>query len=270
MAPWNCDPMQVGPGAGSAKRIVAQSGTGASAGDAERSTMDPWRSTDSVTSRCGFPTSICARPTTRRSSGLREVERDPTHVYLKGWDEHDHHSVILTEAARYGVEHIAFKTESVDDLEGYESVLERYGCTVERLAPEEERALGDAIRFDTPSGHIMEIYAGMEKVGNGLPMFNPPPMPIRPRRHRAAPARPLPADHRERARHGPLHAGGAAVPPHRADGQQRGAPAHRVLRALAPAPRRGLHPGGQRRAAPLRLLARQLVRRRAGPPTSCG
>ena len=39
--------------------------------------------------------------------GLREVERDPTHVYLKAWDERDHHSVILTEAARYGVEHVA-------------------------------------------------------------------------------------------------------------------------------------------------------------------
>ena len=44
--------------------------------------------------------------------------------------------------------------------------------------PRHERAIGDAIRFDTPSGHIMEIYAKMEKVGNGLPLFNPPPMPM--------------------------------------------------------------------------------------------
>src|SRR5262249_39849650 len=91
--------------------------------------------------------------------GLRELERDASHVYLKGWDEHDHHSVILTEAARYGVERVAFKTESIDDLEGYETVLERYGCSVQRLPEDEERALGDAIRFDTPSGHALEIYA---------------------------------------------------------------------------------------------------------------
>ena len=109
--------------------------------------------------------------------GLKEVERDGSHVYLKGWDERDHHSVILTEASRYGVEHIAFKTDTQDDLEDYETVLERYGCTVERVSSDHERALGDAIRFDTPSGHVMEIYASMEKVGNGLPMFNPPPMP---------------------------------------------------------------------------------------------
>ena len=71
--------------------------------------------------------------------GLREVEREGRHVYLKGWDEQDHHSVILTEAARYGVEHVAFKTDTVDDLEDYETVLERYGCDVERVKPDEER-----------------------------------------------------------------------------------------------------------------------------------
>src|SRR5262245_31373740 len=110
--------------------------------------------------------------------GLREVERDDGHVYLKGWDEHDHHSVILSQAPRYGVEHIGWKTESIDDLEEFETVLERYGCTVERLAPEDERGQGDAIRFDSPSGHIMEIYSTMTKVGNGLPLYNPAPLPM--------------------------------------------------------------------------------------------
>ncbi len=41
-----------------------------------------------------------------------------------------------------------------------------------------ELGQGDAIRFDSPTGHTMEIYAKMEKVGNGLPLFNPPPMPM--------------------------------------------------------------------------------------------
>ncbi len=131
--------------------------------------------------------------------GLREVERDGGHVYLKGWDEQDHHSVVLTEASRYGVEHVAFKTDTVDDLEDYETALERYGCDVERVKPDEERALGDAIRFDTPSGHVMEIYARMEKVGNGLPMYNPPPMPNDLVGHCASSPRPLPADRGERA-----------------------------------------------------------------------
>jgi catechol 2,3-dioxygenase len=110
--------------------------------------------------------------------GLREVDRDDEHVYLKCWDEHDHHSVTLTAATRYGLNHIGWKTESLDDLAEYETTLEKYGCTVERLAAGEEHGQGEAIRFDTPTGHVMEIYSTMERVGNGLPTHNPPPMPI--------------------------------------------------------------------------------------------
>ena len=138
--------------------------------------------------------------------GLREVEREGKHVYLKGWDEHDHHSVILTEAPRYGLEHVAFKSESIDDLEGYETTLERYGCTVERLAPDDERAMGDAIRFDSPSGHVMEIYA-YDGQGRQRPAEVQPAADAHgPGRHRAASARPLPPDDRERPRRRPLHA----------------------------------------------------------------
>ena len=123
-----------------------------------------------VTSRSGCPiSSLCAAYYTE-VLGLREVERVDNRVYLKGWDEHDHHSVILTEAARYGVEHLAFKSESVDDLEGYESVLERYGCTVERLAargrtgPRRRHPLRLAER-----AHLVDLRPAWSKVGNGLP-----------------------------------------------------------------------------------------------------
>jgi catechol 2,3-dioxygenase len=109
--------------------------------------------------------------------GLREVARQGDHVYLKGWDEHDHHSVVLSYAPRYGIEHIGWKCDDIDDLERYETRLEKAGCIVERVRPGEELGQGDAIRFEAPSGHTMEIYRYMERVGNGLPKFNPPPMP---------------------------------------------------------------------------------------------
>ena len=110
--------------------------------------------------------------------GLREVERTPGQVFLKAWDEHDHHSVILTEASRYGIEHVAFKADDINDLERYETELEKWGSTVERIPAGTERAMGEAIRFDGPSGHIMEIYTSMEKVGNGLPLNNPGMAPM--------------------------------------------------------------------------------------------
>lgn len=110
--------------------------------------------------------------------GLLEVERDDDRVYLKCWDEHDHHSVVLRFAPRYGLEHMSFKVETADDLEHLERALERAGVAVRRLAAGEERGQGEAIRFATPSGHEMELVARMEKVGNLLPKTNPPPEPM--------------------------------------------------------------------------------------------
>jgi catechol 2,3-dioxygenase len=109
--------------------------------------------------------------------GLREVARQGDRVFLKAWDEHDHHSVVLVYAPRYGLDHMGWKVEELDDLETFESRLENYGCSVSRLSPGDELAMGPGIRFETPSGHHCELYYGMEKVGNGLPKTNPPPVP---------------------------------------------------------------------------------------------
>ncbi len=109
--------------------------------------------------------------------GLREVDRQGDRVYLKGWDEHDHHSVTLVYAPRYGLDHMGWKVTELDDLERFETRAERYGCDVTRLAPGDELAMGPGIRFEAPSGHICELFHGMDKVGNGLPKTNPPPIP---------------------------------------------------------------------------------------------
>ena len=48
--------------------------------------------------------------------GLEETGRMGESVYLKAWDEYDHHSVILTKSNTAGLAHLAFKVETVDDL----------------------------------------------------------------------------------------------------------------------------------------------------------
>jgi len=109
--------------------------------------------------------------------GLREVERKGDRIFLKAWDEHDHHSVILKYYPRYGLDHMGWKVESVNDLEEFETKAERYGCDVERLPAGHESGIGAAIRFETPSGHMCELFHETVKVGNGLPKTNPPPVP---------------------------------------------------------------------------------------------
>lgn len=109
--------------------------------------------------------------------GLLEVEREPERVYLKCWDEYDHHSVVLRYAPRYGLEHMSYRVEHDADLEELERAVELAGVPVKRVSAGEELGQGEAVRFETPSGHLMELVHRVEKVGNLLPKTNPPPEP---------------------------------------------------------------------------------------------
>ena len=111
--------------------------------------------------------------------GLVETAREPERVYLKCWDEHQHHSLVLAYAPNYGLAHMGWKVESAEDLDFYAARLEDAGIAVKRLQGAEVGVGGGSvIRFETPSGHQMELIYGMEQVGNLLPLTNPPPKPL--------------------------------------------------------------------------------------------
>ncbi len=111
--------------------------------------------------------------------GMYETAREPDRVFLKCWDEHQHHSVILTFAPTYGLNHMGWKVAERSDLDLYAAKLVAAGVEVVRFeAGEIGPGHGEAIRFTMPSGHVMELVHGMEQVGNLLPNTNPPPKPI--------------------------------------------------------------------------------------------
>jgi catechol 2,3-dioxygenase len=111
--------------------------------------------------------------------GLYETAREPDRVFLKCWDEHQHHSLILTFAPTYGLSHMGWKVEAAEDLDEYASRLTDAGIEVVRFGRDEiAPGHGEAIRFAMPSGHVMELVHGMEQVGNMLPNTNPPPKPL--------------------------------------------------------------------------------------------
>lgn len=110
--------------------------------------------------------------------GLVEVAREPGRVYLKCWDEHDHHSVVLKDAPGGGLGHLSFKVEREEDLSKLERAAETWGCAVERVAAGEELGQGEAVRFEAPSGHRVELVHRMEKVGGLLSRTNPLPIPF--------------------------------------------------------------------------------------------
>jgi len=110
--------------------------------------------------------------------GLIRTHQDSDgNVYLKGWDEWDKYSVILTKADRAGMNHIAYKVQSDADLDSYRKRIEDYGIKVDEVEPGSLYAVGRALRFKIPSGHEMYLYADKEFVGTAVGSTNPEPWP---------------------------------------------------------------------------------------------
>ncbi len=111
--------------------------------------------------------------------GLIETARETERVFLKCWDEHQAHSVVLTWEPTHGLNHFGFKVTEHEDLDLYTARLEAAGIEVRRYGVDEwAPGHGEAIRFTLPSGHSMELVHGMQQVGNLLPLTNPPPKPM--------------------------------------------------------------------------------------------
>ena len=88
---------------------------------------------------------------------LLVTERTDDAVYLKCWDEEDHHSLRLRADTRIGMDQFAFRVEKEDDLPELETRLEQAGCHVERVSRGQSVGQGESIRFEIPSGHTMEL-----------------------------------------------------------------------------------------------------------------
>lgn len=108
--------------------------------------------------------------------GLQMTARENNRAYFKAWDEEDHHSLILVESDHPGLEHLAFKVRYEQDLDRFEKALEQNGIRVNRVSKGARIAEGEAIRCTLPTGHVMELYHEIERVGNGLKL-NPDPYP---------------------------------------------------------------------------------------------
>ena len=108
--------------------------------------------------------------------GLVETGRDAQgRVYFKCWDERDHHSYVIREADRAGIDFFGFRVLDTATLDKLDADLKAYGLKTERIPAGEMLATGERVRFELPSGHLMELFADKAKVGNGIPLVNPAP-----------------------------------------------------------------------------------------------
>ncbi len=106
--------------------------------------------------------------------GLREVERRDGNAFLT--HAAMHHSLQYVQGPRAALHHIALEAQDATALDRLRDQLARAGVRILSEAPQEP-GLAQALRFQGPSGVVIEVYTGMD---GGQPAYVP--SGVRPRK----------------------------------------------------------------------------------------
>ncbi|MCL7454676.1 MAG: catechol 2,3-dioxygenase [Anaerolineae bacterium] len=88
--------------------------------------------------------------------GMSESDRAGDSVYLRGWDDYEHHSLQLTASPQPGLGHYAFRASSAQALQRRVAALEEAGYG--KGWKKDNIGHGPAYCFTDPDGHNLEIY----------------------------------------------------------------------------------------------------------------
>lgn len=92
--------------------------------------------------------------------GMTVSGEEGASVFLRGWDDYERYSLVLTASTTSGLGHAAFRTRSAAALERRRAALEAEGCAVTELP--RSFGHGKAYRFLDPDGHVFELYFDTE------------------------------------------------------------------------------------------------------------
>ena len=88
--------------------------------------------------------------------GMIESDRAGDSVYLRGWDDYEHHSLQLTASPQPGLGHYAFRASSPQALQRRVTALEKAGYG--KGWKKDNVGHGPAYCFTDPDDHNLEIY----------------------------------------------------------------------------------------------------------------
>lgn len=92
--------------------------------------------------------------------GLHVEDSDDKVVYLRGSEEHQHHSLVLRKAPVAACSRLGFKVGNDGDLDKAASFFSENGIA---YAFAEQPFQGRTLQFTDPAGFQLELYASMEK-----------------------------------------------------------------------------------------------------------
>ena len=108
--------------------------------------------------------------------GMQVSERRDGAVYLRGFEEHYHHSLKMIASDRAGLGHAGWRARSPQALDRRVAALEAAGLG--RGWIDGDAGHGPAFRFVTPEGHPMEVFFEVDRAtppdGQVTPLRNRP------------------------------------------------------------------------------------------------
>lgn len=104
--------------------------------------------------------------------GFIETESDNEHIYLRGLEEHNHHSLLLKKSNVPAVEALSYKVSSEKDLDALALMFEAEGYATKWFEKRSQHALGRSFRVNDLSGLPLEFYAEMETVERLLQRYD--------------------------------------------------------------------------------------------------
>src|SRR5712672_3812660 len=95
-----------------------------------------------------------------KTVGLHVEDRDDKAVYLRGVEEHQHHSLVLRKAANAACNRLGFKVGTEQDLDKAAAFLSESGITYSFA---EQPFQGRTMQFADPFGFQVALHASMDK-----------------------------------------------------------------------------------------------------------
>jgi len=103
--------------------------------------------------------------------GFVETEQQVDRLYLRGYEERDHHSLVLRRAASPGLGHVAYRVASEEDLNRLEHLCRGQSLPT-RWVHDVEAGQGRALRVQDPAGLPLEFFHEIDRVERLLQRYD--------------------------------------------------------------------------------------------------
>ncbi|WP_338781168.1 3,4-dihydroxyphenylacetate 2,3-dioxygenase [Metabacillus sp. FJAT-52054] len=104
--------------------------------------------------------------------GFIETERTDEAIYLRGLEEHTHHSLVLKKSEQYSVHALGYKVASNEDLDRLQALFQSKGLKTKWMEEGTQHALGRALLVHDISGMPLEFFCKMDAAERMLQRYD--------------------------------------------------------------------------------------------------